>query len=154
VNSNNFKNFNFTDIISTIHLSDLNDIIQSNLINKDTINDNINNLKYRNLIIVNFVFKKEDVQNFQEHWIDIHDSSIKALRVTNFGNYNFENEIEIIITLKKIILIMQIQKIDTNKDIERNFKIIRHILFYKHTNFSKMVWCCNSSTIHFKCLYS
>lgn len=89
VNSNNFKNFNFTDIISTIHLSDLNDIIKSNLINKDTINDNINNLKYRNLIIVNFVFKKEDVQNFQEHWIDIHDSSIKALRVTNFGNYNF-----------------------------------------------------------------
>lgn len=45
-------------------------------------------LKYRNLILLNFVFASKDVTNFKEHWIDVHAANIQALRVTNFDNYN------------------------------------------------------------------
>jgi len=45
-------------------------------------------LKYRNLILLNFVFASKDVTNFKEHWIDVHAANIQALRVTNFSNYN------------------------------------------------------------------
>jgi protoporphyrinogen oxidase len=48
-------------------------------------------LRYRSLVLLNFVFQGEDVRNFKEHWIDVHDPNIKALRVTNFSNYNTDH---------------------------------------------------------------
>ena len=53
-----------------------------------TLKKDTSKLKYRNLVLLNFVFNKKDVRNFQEHWIDVHDLNIKALRVTNFSNIN------------------------------------------------------------------
>ena len=39
--------------------------------------------------MVNIVFDKDDVRTFKEHWIDVHDTKVKALRVTNFRNNDF-----------------------------------------------------------------
>lgn len=80
---------NFTDIISTIHLEELGKLVKSENINYDLLSKSISRLIYRHLILVNLVFLRTDVKNFKEHWIDIHDPTIRALRVTNFGNYDF-----------------------------------------------------------------
>lgn len=78
----------FSHIISTIHLDSLVNIFSdSSPFDKRKVQEAISNLKYRNLILVNFVLNRNQVQNFKEHWIDIHDPKIKALRVTNFGNH-------------------------------------------------------------------
>jgi protoporphyrinogen oxidase len=44
-------------------------------------------LRYRSLVMVMIVVDAAEVLNFAEHWIDIHDPSVKALRVTNYANY-------------------------------------------------------------------
>ncbi len=86
--NNNEEPEEFTHIISTIHLDHLNSILEPNdFINEKRTRSALSQLKYRNLILVNLVFQKEAVQNFKEHWIDIHDPSISALRITNFGNH-------------------------------------------------------------------
>jgi protoporphyrinogen oxidase len=70
------------NLISTIPLKDLYGLLS--LDPKPT-----TKLIYRNLILVNCICKRETVKNFKEHWIDIHDPNVKALRVTNYGNYDF-----------------------------------------------------------------
>lgn len=88
--SNGEKGIYFSNIISSIHLSDLSKtLVGFPEVALNTLNNAINKLMYRNLVLVNLVFNKNGVKNFKEHWIDIHDPSITALRVTNFGNYNF-----------------------------------------------------------------
>ncbi len=82
------QDVHFTDIISSIHISDLVGILESDKINKKTLTEQANKLIYRNLVLVSLVFEKKDVLNFNEHWIDIHDRNVIALRVTNFGNYS------------------------------------------------------------------
>lgn len=78
----------FTDVISTIHLSDLVNVLDDSVIkNKAALINHIKQLKYRSAIIVNLTFNRSDIKSFNEHWIDIHDPEIKALRVTNFSNY-------------------------------------------------------------------
>ncbi|MDW8302559.1 MAG: FAD-dependent oxidoreductase [Bacteroidia bacterium] len=89
---NNCKEF--TDIISTIHLEDLYNVLKSEKINYDVLRSSIEQLVYRNLLLVNLVFLKNDIQNFKYHWIDIHDPNVRALRVTNFGNYDFGLSLE------------------------------------------------------------
>lgn len=77
----------FTHIISTIHLSDLFSVLNYDNKNTDLINAQLNALLYRNLVLVNLIFKTSEIVTFNEHWIDIHDDEIKCLRVTNFSNY-------------------------------------------------------------------
>ena len=38
------------------------------------------------------LFFVKQVENFKEHWIDVHDPEVKCLRVTNFSNYDFASE--------------------------------------------------------------
>jgi protoporphyrinogen oxidase len=45
-------------------------------------------LKFRNLVCLFYVFRRGDLRDCGEHWIDVHDSEIRALRVTNFSNYS------------------------------------------------------------------
>jgi protoporphyrinogen oxidase len=45
------------------------------------------NLIYRDLRLVAHSVPKEHVSHFKDQWVDIHDTSILALRATNFGNY-------------------------------------------------------------------
>lgn len=82
------QDLHFTDIISSIHLSDLIGVLEFDTIDKKALTKESGNLIYRNLILVSLVFQKKDVLNFNEHWIDVHDKDVKALRVTNFGNYS------------------------------------------------------------------
>lgn len=77
----------FSHVISTIHLSDLRDVIEYPGQNHEFIDIAIQKLVYRDLILVNLVFDAGDVHNMAEHWIDIHDPLVSALRVTNFSNY-------------------------------------------------------------------
>ena len=79
----------FSHVIYSIHLSDLNIIIFFSGKNDSALSSHIESLLFRNLLVVNFVFKSRDVTSFKEHWIDIHDPRVKALRVTNFSNYDF-----------------------------------------------------------------
>lgn len=83
------ENLEFSDVVSTIHLDDLCAILESSQIDHEKLKEAIPKLLYRNLVLVNLVFPKDSVKNFKEHWIDVHDSSVLALRVTNFGNYEF-----------------------------------------------------------------
>jgi protoporphyrinogen oxidase len=83
------KNLEFSDIVSTIHLDDLCDVLDSNQIDQSKLKEALSKLLYRHLVLVNLIFPKSSVKNFKEHWIDIHDPSVLALRVTNFGNYEF-----------------------------------------------------------------
>jgi protoporphyrinogen oxidase len=78
----------YTTIISTIPLGSLVEIISRKLM-KENISELVSKLKYRSLIYVIMIFNKNDVKNFNEHWIDVHDSDVKCLRVTNFSNYSF-----------------------------------------------------------------
>ncbi len=85
----------FTHVISTIHLSDLFAILNYQNKQNELINTQLNALLYRNLVLVNLIFKTSEIATFKEHWIDIHDEDIQCLRVTNFGNYptlNFTKE--------------------------------------------------------------
>lgn len=77
----------FSDIISTIHLSDIFEILEYEDKDHDLITSNLDKLLYRDLILVNFVFNADEFRNTQDHWIDIHDPEVRALRVTNFSNY-------------------------------------------------------------------
>jgi protoporphyrinogen oxidase len=81
----------FANIIATCHLKDLAKIIKHPDINNQDLNKKIDSLMYRNLVLVNLVFDKSQVRDFKEHWIDVHDPAIKALRVTNFSNYALDN---------------------------------------------------------------
>jgi protoporphyrinogen oxidase len=83
------KNIFFSDIISTIHLNDLTNILYYDKIDKIKLKHQVSKLMYRNLVLVNLVYNIEDVKSFKEHWIDVHDANVKTLRVTNFSNYNF-----------------------------------------------------------------
>jgi protoporphyrinogen oxidase len=77
----------FSHVISTIHLSDLAEIITYPGQDRVLIDAALERLVYRDLILVNLVFGADGVRNMNEHWIDIHDPSVLALRVTNFSNY-------------------------------------------------------------------
>ena len=81
------KRESFTDVISTIHLSDLNDVFEYRGKRADHLAGWLEQLRYRNLILVNLVLPAKGVKTMKEHWIDIHDPSITALRITNFSNY-------------------------------------------------------------------
>jgi len=60
--------------------------------NGKLLTEHISKLRYRNLVLVNFIFPRSAFKNFDEHWIDVHDPNVRTLRVTNFSNYNFETE--------------------------------------------------------------
>lgn len=77
----------YSQIIATCHLDELAGMIRGFDFDSDRLRGLTKQLVYRNLIIVNFVFEKTLVAGFSEHWIDIHDPEIKALRVTNFSSY-------------------------------------------------------------------
>lgn len=77
----------FTHVISTIHLSDLNAILRFPDKPENEIDKAISSLVYRNLVLANLVMPPGSVEGMQEHWIDVHDPAVKALRVTNFSNY-------------------------------------------------------------------
>jgi len=77
----------YSHIIATCHLDDLADMIRGFDIDPERLRSLTEKLIYRNLIVVNFVFDKSLVRGFNEHWIDIHDPKIKALRVTNFSSF-------------------------------------------------------------------
>lgn len=81
----------FANVIATCHLEDLAKVIKHPDINKQTLNQQIESLKYRHLVLVNLVFDKSQVRDFKEHWIDIHDPTVETLRVTNFSNYELDN---------------------------------------------------------------
>ncbi|WP_027000621.1 FAD-dependent oxidoreductase [Eisenibacter elegans] len=83
------RNVHFTDVISTIHLNALGEILVLPEAQSEQLQQAVASLQYRHLVLVNLVFEKEAVKTFREHWIDIHDPAVKALRVTNFGNYDF-----------------------------------------------------------------
>lgn len=51
-------------------------------------------LQYRNLVYMCFIVKREFIRNLCEHWVDVHDRSTGALRVTNFSNYNYTQSSE------------------------------------------------------------
>jgi protoporphyrinogen oxidase len=80
----------YGQVIATCHLSDLATILESPQLDTQQLQTNINKLMYRNLVLVNLVFDKAKVKDFKEHWIDIHDSDVKTLRVTNFSNYELD----------------------------------------------------------------
>jgi len=83
----------YSHIIWTGHLDELLEILQDDEFGDiDSLKHNAFELKYRNLVLLNVVFDNQDLLNFQEHWIDIHDPSIRALRVTNFANYNQQRD--------------------------------------------------------------
>ncbi len=78
----------FSHVIWTGHLDRLFDILDDGgETNFPALRETVAQLKYRSLVLLNFVFTREDIRNFREHWIDVHDPNIKALRVTNFSNY-------------------------------------------------------------------
>ena len=81
----------YSNVIATCHLENLAKIIKHHTINKSVLNQELDKLVYRNLILVNLVFDKAQVNDFKEQWIDIHDPAIKTLRVTNFSNYDLDN---------------------------------------------------------------
>lgn len=81
----------YSNVIASCHLQDLAKIIRHPAINKSVLNQALDKLVYRNLVLVNLVFDKVHVSDFKEQWIDIHDPAIKTLRVTNFSNYNLDN---------------------------------------------------------------
>jgi protoporphyrinogen oxidase len=81
----------FTNVIATCHLRDLANVLKHPQVNSDRLNEYIPKLMYRHLVLVNLVFTKSLVLNFNEHWIDVHDPVIKTLRVTNFSNYELDN---------------------------------------------------------------
>jgi protoporphyrinogen oxidase len=79
---------NFSHIIWTGYLDDLLDVLADDTIaDIHSLRATAQDLRYRNLVLLNFVFDNEDLRSFQEHWIDVHDPDILALRVTNFANY-------------------------------------------------------------------
>ncbi len=81
----------FANVIATCHLEDLAKVIKHPNINKQGLNQQIESLMYRHLVLVNLVFDKAQVRDFKEHWIDIHDPTVETLRVTNFSNYELDN---------------------------------------------------------------
>ena len=80
----------FTHVISTIHLSDLCALITYPDKDEALIDVALSRLVYRDLVLLNLVFDAQDFRNMDEHWIDIHDPSVRALRVTNFSNYGIK----------------------------------------------------------------
>lgn len=78
----------FSHVISTIHLADLAEVLAYRDRQDAVISTVMEQLSYRNLIVVNLAFAAADFRNMREHWIDIHDPDVKALRVTNFSNYS------------------------------------------------------------------
>lgn len=77
----------FTHVISTIHLADLCEILTYEGRDEALLRAHLSRLVYRDLILVNLVFPPDAVRNMDEHWIDVHDPAVTALRVTNFSNY-------------------------------------------------------------------
>lgn len=79
----------FSHIIWTGYLDHLFNILDDDgETDFDSLKNMVSQLKYRSLVLLNYVFTKEDIKNFKEHWIDIHDPQLQALRVTNFSNYS------------------------------------------------------------------
>jgi len=84
----NHPAMSFSHIIWTGYLDELLDVLVDDAIaDIDSLRVTAQDLRYRNLVLLNFVFDDEDLRSFQEHWIDVHDPDIMALRVTNFANY-------------------------------------------------------------------
>ena len=77
----------FTHVISTIHLDDLSNMLTYPGKDQALLNSTLEGLLYRNLVLVNLVMSPDQVRSMHEHWIDIHDPQVTALRVTNFSNY-------------------------------------------------------------------
>jgi len=77
----------FSHVISTTHLSDLSAVLDYQGKDEVALRQAIGSLVYRNLVLVNLVLPAAQVRSMQEHWIDIHDPTVRALRVTNFSNY-------------------------------------------------------------------
>lgn len=44
-------------------------------------------LRYRNLVTVNFAVPLETSHNLAWHWVDVHDANIRCMRITNFGTF-------------------------------------------------------------------
>jgi protoporphyrinogen oxidase len=89
---NSTLNQTFSHVIWTGHLDRLVEVLNDGRApDFEQLKEATSKLRYRNLVLLNFVFRGVDVRNFQEHWIDVHDSNIKALRVTNFSNYNTDH---------------------------------------------------------------
>jgi len=82
----------YTHVIATNHLDDINSLLTYPEKNGKLLTEHISKLRYRNLVLVNFIFPRSAFKNFDEHWIDVHDPNVRTLRVTNFSNYNFETE--------------------------------------------------------------
>jgi protoporphyrinogen oxidase len=86
---------NFSHVIWTGHLDRILEIVEGiDGIDLAPCRAAAAKLKYRHLVLLNYVFRQEDVRTFKEHWIDVHDPDIRALRVTNFSNYNTDQNVE------------------------------------------------------------
>lgn len=77
----------FDYLIATCHLDELVALLRGFEFDSLKLLERSKELMYRNLVVVNLVFERSAVRDCGEHWIDVHDPEIKALRVTNFGNY-------------------------------------------------------------------
>jgi protoporphyrinogen oxidase len=77
----------FSDVLSTIHLADLIAIVDFEGKDGGRLASLTERLMYRNLVLANLVFEANDFRTMHEHWIDIHDPGVTALRVTNFSGY-------------------------------------------------------------------
>lgn len=82
----------YTHVIATNHLNDINNLIHYSDKKTELLNHHISKLRYRHMVLVNFIFPRSAFKNFNEHWIDVHDPNVRTLRVTNFSNYNFETD--------------------------------------------------------------
>jgi protoporphyrinogen oxidase len=85
----------FTHVIATSHLRDIVNLFAAEIDDMIVIQDNLDRLIYRNIVIVNFIYADRDFENMSEHWIDVHDPDVKALRVTNFRNYQKKDNMDI-----------------------------------------------------------
>ncbi len=85
---NEKKTVRAAKVISTIPLPQFVNLI--NLFNKnDQIFNEINKLKYRDLIFVSVIYKDFD-QSFPDNWIYIHDEDFKVGRIQNFKRWSEE----------------------------------------------------------------
>ena len=85
VKTNIGNEFYTSSVISSIPIEDTFRMLNEN---NSYINSLLDKLIYRNLVLCFLNVDASMSINFQNQWVDIHDSNVKALRVTNYANYN------------------------------------------------------------------
>jgi len=84
VNNNSYDYFETKQVISTLPIRDLINIISPKP-PKDVI-ENANNLKYRDFLTVVLILNTKDI--FPDNWIYIHEPNVKLGRIQNFKNWS------------------------------------------------------------------